>query len=249
MLVRRSSSSSFAPRHHRHQHHVLSLPRERAVRRVAFQLVRSAIRSYHTGRTLLGNKETLPQDPWKALGLQQGDSFANVKKAYTKLVKQYHPDVAGGEQEKFIEIQKAFETIQSMVEDGKYDETLVNETPEMRDTREKKEEEEEEREKREFASRRVWADIRRQERLIDFLIAQKDTKRMIIQIVVMWIVVILACHLMDSADMTFWSVNKTFADYDQALLDEEFKRRVADGELHDWIPKYRSKWFLYLFGK
>lgn len=50
-------------------------------------------------------------DFYKVLGLQEGASKEEVKKAYRKLSKKYHPDVKGGSEEKFKEISQAYEIL------------------------------------------------------------------------------------------------------------------------------------------
>ena len=51
-------------------------------------------------------------DPYRTLGLRDGASKADVKKAYRKLAKKYHPDVAGEKgQASFIRISEAYNEI------------------------------------------------------------------------------------------------------------------------------------------
>ena len=58
-------------------------------------------------------------DPWKTLGVRQGSSAEDVKRAYHNLVKKYHPDrfqdAAAKElaDEKLKEINQAYEEITS----------------------------------------------------------------------------------------------------------------------------------------
>ena len=43
-------------------------------------------------------------------------SKKDIKKRYLKLSKQYHPDVEGGSNEKFMELKKAYDTLQEYME-------------------------------------------------------------------------------------------------------------------------------------
>lgn len=61
-------------------------------------------------------------NPYQTLEINQGASIGEVKKAYHKLAKQYHPDVATGSTEKFQAIQQAYD----MLKDGKPHDTNIN---------------------------------------------------------------------------------------------------------------------------
>lgn len=50
---------------------------------------------------------------YQILGLQPGASKDDIKKAFKKLAKQYHPDVVSGSAEKFKEISEAYEGLMS----------------------------------------------------------------------------------------------------------------------------------------
>lgn len=50
-------------------------------------------------------------DAYTTLGVAQGASDEEIKKAYRKLAAQHHPDRAGGDTAKFQEIQSAYETL------------------------------------------------------------------------------------------------------------------------------------------
>lgn len=62
----------------------------------------------HSGR-LLRLFSGLKEDPWKVLGVGKNANEKDVKKAYVRLVKKYHPDVVKDGGEKFKEVQKAYE--------------------------------------------------------------------------------------------------------------------------------------------
>jgi len=51
------------------------------------------------------------KDPYKILGVDRTASEADIKKAYRKLAKQYHPDKSTGNEDKFKEVADAYETI------------------------------------------------------------------------------------------------------------------------------------------
>lgn len=52
------------------------------------------------------------QDPFRTLGVSKNASEAEIRTAYRKLAKEYHPDT-GGDQEKFKEVTNAYEQIKS----------------------------------------------------------------------------------------------------------------------------------------
>eukprot|EP01065_Artemidia_motanka_P011105 TRINITY_DN15974_c0_g1_i2.p1 TRINITY_DN15974_c0_g1~~TRINITY_DN15974_c0_g1_i2.p1 ORF type:complete len:232 (+),score=36.67 TRINITY_DN15974_c0_g1_i2:58-753(+) len=52
-------------------------------------------------------------DPWKLLGVSPGASEKEVKDAYKRLAKKYHPDLNKGGEEQFKAVKAAFESIRS----------------------------------------------------------------------------------------------------------------------------------------
>lgn len=52
--------------------------------------------------------ENIMRNCWSILGIQKTADLTAVRNAYTTLAKKHHPDVAGGNHEKFIEIKKAY---------------------------------------------------------------------------------------------------------------------------------------------
>lgn len=56
-------------------------------------------------------------NPYKVLGVSNGTSKEDCKKAYRKLCKLHHPDNCNGDDTKFTEISKAWDLINS----GKFD--------------------------------------------------------------------------------------------------------------------------------
>lgn len=55
----------------------------------------------------------LKKDYYSVLNVNRGSQPAEIKKAYFKLAKEYHPDVnkTAGAKEKFAEINEAYETL------------------------------------------------------------------------------------------------------------------------------------------
>ncbi|MCH2226679.1 MAG: DnaJ domain-containing protein [Candidatus Caenarcaniphilales bacterium] len=61
------------------------------------------------------------KDYYKTLNIGVGATDEAVKKAYKKLAKQYHPDSDGGSEEKFKEIQEAYEVLKDKNRRSTYD--------------------------------------------------------------------------------------------------------------------------------
>ena len=64
------------------------------------------------------------RDYYKILGVERQASDEQIKKAYRKLAKQYHPDVVKGDkkkQERMYEIQEAYECLGNIQRRKKYD--------------------------------------------------------------------------------------------------------------------------------
>jgi len=56
------------------------------------------------------------KDPYHVLGVPHGASQAVVLEAYRRLSKLHHPDREGGSDERFMEIQRAYETLRARPE-------------------------------------------------------------------------------------------------------------------------------------
>ena len=57
---------------------------------------------------------------YKELGLEKNATKSEIKSSYRSLVKQHHPD-AGGEKERFLAIQNAWETLNDPIKKEQYD--------------------------------------------------------------------------------------------------------------------------------
>ncbi|AYU77959.1 DnaJ domain-containing protein / J23 / JDP23 [Leishmania donovani] len=55
------------------------------------------------------------KNPYTVLGIKQGADKAEIKKAYRVLARKHHPDAPGGSDERFREVQEAYEQIKSGV--------------------------------------------------------------------------------------------------------------------------------------
>ena len=69
------------------------------------------------------------KDYYKSLGVTRDASAEDIKKAFRKLARQYHPDVAKvkkGAEEKFKEINEAYEVLGDPENRRKYDELGAN---------------------------------------------------------------------------------------------------------------------------
>ena len=60
---------------------------------------------------------------YEELGLKGNASQSEIKSSYRRLVKQHHPD-AGGEKDRFLAIQSAWETLNDPLKKEQYDKTL-----------------------------------------------------------------------------------------------------------------------------
>lgn len=60
-------------------------------------------------------------DYYKILGVEKGASEDDIKKAYRKLAHQYHPDKKGGDEQKFKEINEAYQTLSNKEKRAQYD--------------------------------------------------------------------------------------------------------------------------------
>ena len=62
---------------------------------------------------------------YEELGLEKNATKKEIKASYRSLVKQHHPD-AGGEKERFLAIQNAWETLNEPIEKEKYDKKIFS---------------------------------------------------------------------------------------------------------------------------
>ncbi|ORC92621.1 putative chaperone protein DNAj [Trypanosoma theileri] len=85
--------------------------------------VRRTLVSSASQRSTLGTAALLLQgrfasgnnNPYTVLGIKQGATKEEIKKAYRVLARKHHPDAPGGSHERFQEIQAAYEQIKSGV--------------------------------------------------------------------------------------------------------------------------------------
>lgn len=62
-------------------------------------------------------------DPYKTLGVNRKANKAAIKRAYRKAAKQSHPDMEGGDQEKFGELKRSFDLLYDDQRRARFDET------------------------------------------------------------------------------------------------------------------------------
>lgn len=63
----------------------------------------------------------MPKDYYKILGVDRTASEEDIKKAYRKLAHQYHPDRPGGNEQKFKEINEAYQILSNKEKRAQYD--------------------------------------------------------------------------------------------------------------------------------
>ena len=66
----------------------------------------------------------MSKDYYKILGIQENESAENIKKAYRKLAREWHPDIAGSTSDvlkRFKEINEAYEVLSNSVKKAEYD--------------------------------------------------------------------------------------------------------------------------------
>lgn len=63
----------------------------------------------------------MSKDYYKILGVDKNASKEEIKKAYKKLAKQYHPDVSKGQEDKFKEVNEAFSVLKDDQKRKQYD--------------------------------------------------------------------------------------------------------------------------------
>lgn len=63
----------------------------------------------------------MPADFYETLGVSRSATQDEIKKAYRKLAHQYHPDKGGGDEEKFKEINRAYEVLGDSQKRSQYD--------------------------------------------------------------------------------------------------------------------------------
>lgn len=61
---------------------------------------------------------------YTVLGVSEDSSFGEIKKSYLAKLKQSHPDSESGDHNKFLELQKAFDTLSDVGRRKNYDKTM-----------------------------------------------------------------------------------------------------------------------------
>lgn len=63
----------------------------------------------------------MPKDYYKVLGVDKNATEADIKKAFSKLAHQHHPDKKGGDEAKFKEVNEAYQVLKDKEKRAKYD--------------------------------------------------------------------------------------------------------------------------------
>lgn len=63
----------------------------------------------------------MPKDHYETLGVSRSATQADIKKAYRRLAHKHHPDKGGGDEEKFKEINNAYEVLSDTKKRAQYD--------------------------------------------------------------------------------------------------------------------------------
>ena len=63
----------------------------------------------------------MAKDYYKTLGIDRGASDLEIKKAFSKLAHQYHPDKKGGDEAKFKEANEAYQVLKNKKKRQQYD--------------------------------------------------------------------------------------------------------------------------------
>src|SRR5690348_7897309 len=71
----------------------------------------------YKGKTMSQNTKNY----YKILGVENSASKDDIKKAFHKLAHKYHPDKAGGDEEKFKEINEAYQVLSNDKKRAEYD--------------------------------------------------------------------------------------------------------------------------------
>ncbi len=66
-------------------------------------------------------REKMIKDPYEVLGVSRDASLDEIKKAYRKLAHKYHPDKGGGDEEKFKEVNEAYQILSDPKKKAQFD--------------------------------------------------------------------------------------------------------------------------------
>lgn len=72
----------------------------------------------------------MPKDYYLILGVSKEASLHEIKQAYRRIAKKYHPDISGtsNSSDKFLEIQEAYETLMDEAKRRRYNREMANRT-------------------------------------------------------------------------------------------------------------------------